>query len=44
MLLSTVKHLSGIGPKKEKQLWSSGILTWKDFDRQKKRTEEGTGP
>ncbi len=43
MLLSTFKHLSGIGPKKEKQLWYSGILTWKDFDRQKKQLSQLPG-
>jgi uncharacterized protein YprB with RNaseH-like and TPR domain/predicted nuclease with RNAse H fold len=37
MLLSTFKHFTGIGPKKEKQLWASGVLTWKDLGREEKQ-------
>ncbi|WP_017327633.1 ribonuclease H-like domain-containing protein [Synechococcus sp. PCC 7336] len=31
MLQSTFQHLKGIGPKKERQLWSCGIQSWDDF-------------
>jgi uncharacterized protein YprB with RNaseH-like and TPR domain/predicted nuclease with RNAse H fold/dephospho-CoA kinase len=37
MLRSTFKHLSGIGPKKEKQFWNAGILTWEDLYRHRKQ-------
>jgi uncharacterized protein YprB with RNaseH-like and TPR domain/predicted nuclease with RNAse H fold/dephospho-CoA kinase len=31
MLISTFQHLKGIGVKREKEFWRSGILSWKDF-------------
>ena len=33
MLLNTFQHLSGISGKKELELWRSGVITWKDFER-----------
>lgn len=32
MLNHTFIHLPGIGPKKERNLWEQGILTWDDFE------------
>ena len=32
MLEYTFKHLKGIGSKKERELWNSGIFSWDDFD------------
>ncbi|MBW1716445.1 MAG: ribonuclease H-like domain-containing protein, partial [Deltaproteobacteria bacterium] len=31
MLEHTFIHIPGIGPKTEQQLWTKGILTWRDF-------------
>ena len=36
MLLTTFQHLKRFGPKKELQLWSSGLLSWKYFECAKK--------
>lgn len=33
MLQNTFLHLPGIGPKKEREFWEKGILTWDDFER-----------
>lgn len=32
-LRSTFQHIPGISPRKEQELWRSGILTWDDFER-----------
>lgn len=32
MLTSTFQHLTGIGPKTERGLWSSGVVSWEDFE------------
>jgi uncharacterized protein YprB with RNaseH-like and TPR domain/predicted nuclease with RNAse H fold/dephospho-CoA kinase len=32
MLISTFQHIRGIGKKKERNLWLSGITSWKDFE------------
>jgi len=32
MLLSTFQHLKGVGTKKERDLWRSGIISWKDLE------------
>ena len=31
MLLHTFRHVSGIGPTRERALWASGCLTWEDL-------------
>lgn len=31
MLLSTFRHIKGIGPKTEKNLWKQGVTTWDKF-------------
>ena len=33
MLKNTFLHLPGIGIKKERELWNTGILTWDDFEK-----------
>ena len=35
MLISTFQHLKGIGIKREKEFWRSGILSWEDFIEKK---------
>src|ERR1043165_10310632 len=32
MLIHTFQHIKGIGAKKERDLWRSGILTWADLE------------
>jgi len=32
MLTSTFRHLRGVGEKTERGLWSSGVLSWNDFE------------
>lgn len=32
MLLSTFRHLQGIGAKKEYELWRSGVVSWEDLE------------
>jgi uncharacterized protein YprB with RNaseH-like and TPR domain/predicted nuclease with RNAse H fold/dephospho-CoA kinase len=34
MLISTFQHLQGIGKKKERDLWRSGIISWQEFKSQ----------
>ncbi len=34
MLTSTFQHLKGIGKKRERDLWRSGIVSWQDFELQ----------
>lgn len=34
MLTSTFLHLKGVGAKTERGLWSSGVLSWEDFESQ----------
>ncbi len=36
MLTSTFQHLTGIGKKTEQDLWSSGVLSWDDFQLQRR--------
>ena len=37
MLEHSFRHLKGIGPKKERELWNSGIFSWDDFDLKQQR-------
>ena len=37
MLKSTFQHLKGIGKKKERELWNSGIVSWENFEEQGKQ-------
>jgi uncharacterized protein YprB with RNaseH-like and TPR domain len=37
MLDHTFRHLKGIGSKKERDLWRSGILSWNDFEQRSGR-------
>lgn len=37
MLEHTFRHLKGIGAKKERELWNSGIVSWDDFDSKQER-------
>jgi len=32
MLTYTFQHLKGVGEKTERGLWSSGVVSWEDFD------------
>jgi uncharacterized protein YprB with RNaseH-like and TPR domain/predicted nuclease with RNAse H fold/dephospho-CoA kinase len=35
MLTSTFRHLKGVGEKTERGLWSSGVVSWDDFELQR---------
>lgn len=37
MLTATFQHLPGIGPRKEQQLWRSGITSWDEFERSREQ-------
>lgn len=37
MLRGTFKHLDGIGEKRERELWDSGVSSWSDFIEYKKQ-------
>jgi uncharacterized protein YprB with RNaseH-like and TPR domain/predicted nuclease with RNAse H fold/dephospho-CoA kinase len=37
MLTATFQHLPGIGPRKEQQLWRSGVTSWDELDRSREQ-------
>jgi uncharacterized protein YprB with RNaseH-like and TPR domain/predicted nuclease with RNAse H fold/dephospho-CoA kinase len=39
MLTCTFRHLKGVGEKTERGLWSSGVVSWEDFEAQRTTTQ-----